>query len=303
MKAIRLFGVIFLSLAGASALTGQEQNATNTAGPPPNLALLVHQEIQPGRSSERQKLEATTARACDRLEVPSYWVALQSLTGPREELSFDPFDSFEELEAAEAGWRQFYAVHPDLAHVQEEIDAIVESERTIVAVRRDDLGYSADNIDLARMRYVRILEVRVFPGHESDFEEAVKTLAEGFAKIEADTPWLVYQVNVGMATPAFLVFTPMSGLGKNDDLLSAKTKLLEAGGEETAKRLEQIARESYASTESNLYAVRPEISHVSKEWAAGDPEFWRPRREQEVKPEVKPNDKPAKKGTSDKPVA
>jgi hypothetical protein len=301
MKAVKLIGMTFVLLAGASLLAGQEQKEANSAAAPPNLVLLVHQDIQRGKGGERQKLEVAMARSGDRLEAPGYWVHLQSLTGAREELSFDPFDNFDEMEQAEIGWRQFYAAHPDLGRLQEEIDAIVEGERAIVAVRRDDLGYDAENINLSEMRYLRVLEVRLIPGHESDFEEALTILRGGYAKIEVDTRWMVYEVNAGMSGPAFLVFVPMQGLGKNDELLAAKVKLLEAEGDDIGKRLEQLARESYASTESNLYAVRPEMSHVSKEWAAGDVEFWRPRREPEtrleVKPEAKPSVKPAKKGT------
>ena len=50
--------------------------------------------------------------------------------------------------------------------------------------------------------------------------------------------------------------------------------LFRSEGEERARRMEQIAREAYESTESNLYAVSPETSHVLKEFAAGDPQFW-----------------------------
>ena len=32
-----------------------------------------------------------------------------------------------------------------------------------------------------------------------------------------------------------------------------------------------------SSTESNLYAISPETSHVSKEFADGDPAFWSPK--------------------------
>jgi len=42
-------------------------------------------------------------------------------------------------------------------------------------------------------------------------------------------------------------------------------------------RMQQIARDAYTSTESNLYAVSPETSHVFKEFSDGDPDFWSPR--------------------------
>ena len=43
------------------------------------------------------------------------------------------------------------------------------------------------------------------------------------------------------------------------------------------RRMQQIAREAYASTESNIYVVSPEMSHVSKEFAAENPGFWQQR--------------------------
>ena len=89
-------------------------------------------------------------------------------------------------------------------------------------------------------------------------------------------PWVVYQVNVGMPSPTFFAFVPMRTLAQNDDLLNLRDVLHEAEGE-AAERMQQIARAAYAHTESNLYAVSPEKSHVSKEFAAGDPEFWTPK--------------------------
>jgi uncharacterized repeat protein (TIGR03803 family) len=86
----------------------------------------------------------------------------------------------------------------------------------------------------------------------------------------------VYQVNVGMPSPTFFAFVPMRTLAQNDDLLNLRDLLHEAEGE-AAERMQQIARAAYAQTESNLYAISPEKSHVSKEFAAGDPEFWTPK--------------------------
>jgi hypothetical protein len=65
-------------------------------------------------------------------------------------------------------------------------------------------------------------------------------------------------------------------LAQNDDLLNLRDLLHQAEGE-AAERMQQIARAAYAHTESNLYAISPGKSHVSKEFAAGDPEFWTPK--------------------------
>jgi hypothetical protein len=123
---------------------------------------------------------------------------------------------------------------------------------------------------------MRVLEIRLLPGHEEEFVEAFKTLRAAYEKIKADTPWVVYQVNVGMPSPTFFAFVPLSALRQNDDLLAWRGPLRDAQGEAGADRMQQIAREAYRSTESNLYAISPEMSHVFKEFAEGDPGFWSP---------------------------
>ncbi len=279
MKAAHTFlGTTFLLLVCASISSAQAEKSASPATEPPKVLLLVHQEFRFGKAGERQKLEVAISRACDHLHVPNDWIDLESISGPSEALFFDPFDSFEHLETAFADWGRIFAAHPELARMQEEIKAIVTSERTIIAVRRDDLSYRPQSIDLSKARFMRVLEVRLIPGHESDFAEAFKILSAAYEKINADTPWVVYQVNLGMPSPAFLVFVPMHALKQNDDLLYWRKSLREAEGAEADHQMEQIAREAYASAESNLYAISPETSHVSKDFAEGDPEFWSPRK-------------------------
>jgi len=178
--------------------------------------------------------------------------------------------------------------------MQEELQSLVAAERTIIAVRRDDLGYRPQSIDFSKARFMRVLEVRLNLGHESDFVEAFRNLSRAYEAIKANTPWVVYQVNVGLPSPAFIVFLPMRALKQNDDLLDWRHSLREARGQEAAQRTEQIAREAYLSTESNLYALSPEMSHVSKDFAAGDPEFWPSKRPVPPQP-------PSRKETDTKP--
>ena len=87
---------------------------------------------------------------------------------------------------------------------------------------------------------------------------------------------MVYEVDMGTPTPTFLIFFPLATLAQNDNFLSIKGALLDAEGGEAVEHAKQVARESYASTQSTLYAVRPALSHVPKEFAEGDRDFWRP---------------------------
>jgi hypothetical protein len=267
-----------LCLVLAATCQAQTQPSQSLATGPPKLLLLVRQSFQPDKASTRRKLDMAMSRACDRIAVPNSWIDLEPITGPGQtRLSFDPFNSFEEIDKAGAEWAKIFSEPSEIARLQEQIQAVVTSEQTMIAVRRDDVGYRANSIDLSKARIMRVLEVRLHPGREDDFIEALKTLGTAYEKINSDTPWVVYQVNVGIPSPAFLVFVPMKALRQNDDLLARQKSLREAEGETGVARMQQIARDAYASTESNLYAVNPSMSHVSKEFAAGDPEFWTPR--------------------------
>jgi hypothetical protein len=286
--------MIVLWFLCAQNAPAQVDESPNPAAEPPKMLLLVHQEFKFGKEGERRKLEVAISRACGPLHVPNDWIDLESLSGPTEALFFDPFDSFEQLDTAFADWERIFGTHPELARMQAELKALVTGERTIIAMRRDDLGYRPQAIDLSRARFLRVLEVRLHPGHESDFVEAFRILGAAYEKMKADSPWVIYQVNVGMPSPTFLVFVPIRALKQNDVLLSWRKGIREAEGEEAAHQMEQIAREAYASTESNLYVISPETSHVSKDFADGDPEFWSPHRPAAPKsttrksPEAKP---------------
>jgi hypothetical protein len=290
MNALKTVAALTIFFLQGPVLAAQDQKPANVDAAPPAVALFGHQAVFSGKSANREKTVAGLSRACDRLEAPKFWVDLESLTGDPEALVFSPYDSYEQMEQSNAEWAKFLVGHPELGHMQEEAGGLVGSERKIIALRRDDLGYLAESIDLSEARFVHVLEVHLFPGREGDFAEAFKILVDAYTKIQADTPWVVYQVDAGTAAPTFLVLRPMAEMKQNDDLLAASGNLLEAEGDQGRETLSKIVREAYASTESNLYAVNPTMSHVSKEFAAADPDFWL-HRIPEPKSEVKPDPK------------
>jgi hypothetical protein len=264
---------VLICVGGA---TGQTKDSARPEAAAPKFVVLVYARFPFNKTTESGKALAAAARACAGLNVPNSWIVMDSVTGEPEVLSFDPFDSFAHIGKAFAEWGPIYAAHSELGKFQAQINGALASQRTIVAERRDDLSYRENRIDLSKARFLRVLEVRLHPGHEGEFAEAFKKLTAAYEKTESDLPWVVYQVDVGMPSPTFFAFVSMRTLAQNDDLLNLRDRLHEAEGE-AAERMQQIARAAYAHTESNLYAISPEKSHVSKEFAAGDPEFWTPK--------------------------
>lgn len=271
-----LFRAALLALAlacCADAARGESSPATPQTSPP-HLLLLVQQRFRADQRSACDLWQVAAARELAQVDVPNSWIVLDSVSGQPEVLSFDPFDSFAQVGAAYAAWPQIYAARPALAKLQAQIGAALTRQRTVIAVRRDDLSYRVARIDLSQAHFLRVLEVRLHPGHEDEFAEAFRALAAAYEKTDSDLPWVVYQVNVGMSSPTFLAFVPMRELAQNDDLLGQRPRLQAAEGA-AAERMRQIAGMAYAHTQSNLYAINPAKSHVPREFAAGDPGFWR----------------------------
>ena len=238
----------------AGGATGQTKDVIESETAPPKLVMLVYQRFPFDKATESGKALAAAARSCANLEVPNSWIVLESVTGDSEVLSFDPFDSFAHIGKAFAEWGPIYAAHAELGQFQAQINGALASQRTIVAERRDDLSYRANRIDLSKARFLRVLEVRLHPGHEGEFAEAFKKLTAAYEKMESGLPWVVYQVNVGMPSPTFFAFVPMRTLAQNDDLLNLRDVLHEAEGE-AAERMQQIARAGVTRTQRATFTL------------------------------------------------
>jgi hypothetical protein len=276
MKAANGFTVPLVLLAvllASPALRAQDKKEVNLAAVPPKVLVLEHKQVFSGKAEERRKMEEIVAASCDRLEAPRFWIDLESMSGEPEALTLSSFDSYEQMEESNIEWNQFLAGHGDVQKTREETRGLVGGERKIIAIRRDDLGYLPESIDLSEARYLHVLEVRLFPGRESDFADASKILSDADTKVQSETPWAVYEVDAGLPAPTFLVLSPMAELKQRDDLLALAGNRADAQGD-GGEALRKIARESYATTESTVYEINPAMSHVSKAFAATDLDFW-----------------------------
>jgi hypothetical protein len=256
----KLVSLLSCALLPALAFSQTPQAAPAPAVPPllPKVLLLVYQQFLPGKAGARQTLEIDTARNFDRLEVPVHWIEVESLTGPAQALFLDSADSFADLDKAGAQLAQTYAGHPELAQTQQQIESTIAATRTITAFRRDDLSRNLDALNLPRARYLRVSVVQVAPDHETDFLNSVSAHRINM-KPKPDAAWAVYQVNSGLPEVTFLYLEVLRSMADVD-------------GDPRSAFLAEAA--SANSIESALYAVHPEMSHVSPTFAAADPGYW-----------------------------
>lgn len=263
-----------ISLLLASTLRPQEAaKVARGPGAAPKFLNVNYMTLQPGKTAAHHEQEAAIVRGYREAKIPVYWLEWDSVTGPSGALYLNLFDSLEQAEKTGAAMGSGLASNPQLAKMQEQLLLDnVTSLRTVFTLLRDDLG--SGTVDFGKARLLRVTTIEVRPGHEGEFVEAARGIRAASERVHTDVAWAVYEVNAGMAAPAFLYITPMRSMKEIDDA-AARHNLYEDAKDDTfQQKLRDIARSAYVKTESQIYSIGREQSHVSKEFAAEDPEFW-----------------------------
>jgi hypothetical protein len=129
---------------------------------------------------------------------------------------------------------------------------------------------------IADMRFMEFELFEVKPGHEADWDAAVKLVKDGYAKGIPDASWDMFQAVYGRTT-SYVVITPLKSLSEVDRNFMASQKFVEAMGADGMKKLGELSAAALVSIETNLFSINPHMSYVSDEVAASAPDFWRPK--------------------------
>lgn len=268
-------GIVFALAAFAPSLRAQGNQASRLPGEPPKILNIVHEQLIPGKTGAYADLLRRIGAEYIQKKIPAYWYGAQSFTGPLQALYLNFFDSFADAQAMNDALSRAVAANPALAQMQEQLLTYTSSVSNAFAVRRDDLGYRWDAIDFSKARVLRVATIVVRQGHEAEFAEAIRGLRAAYARLNATAYWATYQVTAGAPSSTFVIFLPMHSLDEMDDYVDRIAALPQAEGPGVAERLQEIARDSYRSWDSELFTVSPSQSHMPADFAAGDPAFWR----------------------------
>jgi hypothetical protein len=151
--------------------------------------------------------------------------------------------------------------------------------RNLLAVFRGDLSYHpADAMSsLPKCRHMAVTVLRIKYGHDAELAQAAKLLIDGDDKSGSDQPVLAYQVVSGGPSGTYLLFSPMDSLAHMDAAPARMAAARQAMGERNRQHFDTLAPDVVQSSESLLFAFNPRMSYVSKDFAAGDPDFWIPK--------------------------
>jgi hypothetical protein len=268
---------------------------TSGASAPPKVLWIFREDVKVARGIVHGRVEHSFAQLYAKGGIQPF-LTMEAMSGnPTEILFVSGYDSFASFEK---DYQTFGKVIS--GPMKAEYEALVKQEselvnaaRSVVAVFRPELSYRAAQImpDLPKARYSEVTVVRTRPGKGESFAAGAKLYQSVYDKMNINTPWAIYEVAEGAPSGTFLLLTSYKSLKEVDDLLAMEPKIMAAIGEEALKNMSKESADIFVSIESNMYALRPDMSHVPKEYIAADPEFWAPKAKPAPAGETK---KPAK---------
>ncbi|HKW63947.1 MAG TPA: hypothetical protein VJN89_15455 [Candidatus Acidoferrum sp.] len=254
------------ALANCWPMSAQNVTPTPETGVTPSTLLLYRADLLSGKETAYEQTESQIVRAYADAKIPIYWSALEAVTGSPHVLYFNGFDNFADIEKSGTDLAQGLDAHPEIGGLQQQLADLVGSTRTVLAFRRDDLGYRLNKIDLAKAIYVRVSIFQYRAGYEEDFAEAVRTRARMYEANDIDTPWMTYQVISGYSLPTYIEFQPMNSLSEIDDALDRNAKARRTGP--GALSAQKWIREADLGIDIQIYRVSQSMSHLSPAEAA-----------------------------------
>jgi hypothetical protein len=262
--------------------------AQNTS--PPGVIQITREVIKEGRATAHEKTDIDFPRALRKAKFPYHVVALNSMSGQNEVWFIFGYPSWAD---AEKGGQEFdkQPLKSDFEAQDARDGEHRATARTMWAVYRKDMSYHPDRANLAKTRNINIVSFRVRLGHIEDFTAGSKVFLGAQEKANFQSPTLAYEVVAGAPAGLFLFLEPMESIKSLDEAPARNRALVEAMGADNFRQLLKGEGDVFVSIESDLFAVNPLFSYVSKEVEDADPDFWRPKAPAKPAAESKPKEK------------
>jgi hypothetical protein len=261
-----------LCLGAATVAVAQNNGGIST---PPKVLVINREVLKPGKGgAPHQKTESAFVRAMAAAKDTTYYLGMDSLSGPSRSLFFTGYDSFADWEKDALATQKNATLSAALDRAGVADGDLLQSYETSAFVLRDDYSLNAAT-DLAHDRYFEIGVFHVKPGHDEDWGTIMKLVKDAYAKVP-DVQWAMYERAYGGSEGYFIYITPLKSAAEIDRNFTNGPKFVEAIGKEGMQKLNELMSASVDQAEINLFALNPAISYVGPEMIKADPTFWKP---------------------------
>jgi hypothetical protein len=241
--------------------------------PPPSVLLISRELVKPGKSAAHNQWETGWPAAFAKANYPTNYLGMNAVSGINEAWFLVGFPSFDAMERDNARMEADVSLRDEQRRLYAGESDFVESTRSVLAAYVPAVSHNP-NVDLSKMRYFEVITYTMRPGRSGDFIRAAGLVRDGFTKAKIDTPWATYQAVSGAPAGTYYVFLPFSSLAALDKGPSNWAAMIQALGPEQAGSLGKLVTDGVATEQSQIFALNPKMSYVSKEMKAADP-FWR----------------------------
>ena len=272
-------GLVALCLFFGMACIASAQESKSMGHKPPKVLTITREFVKPGKYGfAHDKTEGMFVSAMAAAKWPTHYLAMDSVTGRPRTLFFTGYESFEAWEKDVQGQQKNATLAAALDRATEADGPLLESTETSAFFYREDQSYNAP-VDIPRMRYFEIEAFKVRPGHEKDWDDAVKLVMAAYAKAVPDAHWAMYQAVYGSPGGVqYIVITPMKSASEIDAAFANNNpKFMAAMGADGMKKLSELSASAIEESFTNLFAFSPKKSYVAEDWIKADPEFWKPK--------------------------
>jgi hypothetical protein len=261
-----------LCLGAATVAVAQNNGGIST---PPKVLVINREVLKPGKGgAPHQKTESAFVRAMAAAKDTTYYLGMDSVSGPSRSLFFTGYDSFADWEKDALATQKNATLSAALDRAGVADGDLLQSYETSAFVLRDDFSLNAAT-DLAHDRYFEIGVFHVKPGHDEDWGTIMKLVKDAYAKVP-DVQWAMYERAYGGSEGYFIYITPLKSAAEIDRNFTNGPKFVEAIGKEGMQKLNELMSASVDQAEINLFALNPAISYVGPEMIKADPTFWKP---------------------------
>jgi len=269
--------VVALCLFFGMACLASAQENKSMGNHPPKILTITREFVKAGRQGfAHDKSESMFVSAMAAAKWPTHYLAMDSVSGKPRSLFFTGYDSFAAWEKDVQGQQKNTTLSTALDRANEADGALLDSTETSAFFYREDQSFNA-TVDIPHMGYFEIVAFRVRPGHEKDWDDAVKLVKDAYAKGLPDAHWAIYQAVYAPAGGAqYIVITPMKSMAEIDTAFSNLPKFTAAMGTDGMKKLNELSASAIEESATNLFAFSPKKSYVEEDWIKEDPGFWKP---------------------------
>ncbi len=250
-----------------------QQDAGQTHGPSKYL-FLENVEIKPNMGFPYAKAQGDEVQAERAAKASFHYLGMWGITGSGHVLYLHGFDAFGDLQKDHDA---SFAI-PKLVEAMKTNNAAqsgsMVTDHSSIYVFEKDLSLNA-NLDLSKMRFMRIILFHVKAGHNEEFRHLAKVFVKGYQSTLPDAHWAMFQKAYGTdSDKTYILVTPMTSLAEVDAMEGGDKKFTEGVGEDQIALMFRGLDTALESSETDLFAFDPQLSYVPDSWLTASPDFW-----------------------------